>query len=194
MPDNGQRIYVIRHGETEWSLSGQHTGVTDIPLTENGRNQARSLQPMLANESFSLVLTSPLQRAKDTCMLSGLGDQAEVDPNLMEWNYGDYEGITSKQIHEQAPGWLIFNDGAPSGETPEQVGSRADRVIAKIRSVQGDVALFAHGHIFRVLVARWLDLPPQAGRNFLLDTGTLNILGYYRGFPAVKTWNAPLTF
>ena len=194
MPDNGQRIYVIRHGETEWSLSGQHTGVTDIPLTENGRNQAKLLQPMLANESFSLVLTSPLQRAKDTCILSGLGDQAEVDANLMEWNYGDYEGITSKKIHEQAPGWLIFNDGAPSGETPEQVGSRADRVIAKIRSVQGDVALFAHGHIFRVLVARWLDLPPQAGRNFLLDTGTLNILGYYREFPAVKTWNAPLTF
>ena len=192
MPDNDQRIYVIRHGETQWSLSGQHTGVTDIPLTENGRNQARLLQPLLANESFALVLTSPLQRAKDTCTLSGLSDGAEVDPDLMEWNYGDYEGITTKQIHAQAPGWLIFNDGAPQGESPEQVGSRADRIIAKIQSVQGDVALFAHGHIFRVLVARWLDLPPQAGRNFLLDTGTLNILGYYRGHPAVKTWNAPI--
>lgn len=190
MPDNGQRIYVIRHGETEWSLSGQHTGVTDIPLTENGRNQARLLRPMLAKESFSLVLTSPLQRAKETCTLSGLGDQAEEDPNLMEWNYGDYEGVTSEHIHEHTPGWLIFNDGAPKGETPAQVGARADRVIAKIQSVHGDVAVFAHGHILRVLVARWLDLPPQAGRSFLLDTGTLNILGYYRGFPAVKTWNA----
>ena len=192
MAEPEQRIYVIRHGETEWSLSGQHTGVTDIPLTENGRNQARLLQPVLEKESFSLVLTSPLQRAKDTCLLSGLGDQAEVDSNLMEWNYGDYEGVTSKQIHEQAPGWLIFNDGAPKGETPEEVGTRADRIIAKVRLVHGDVALFAHGHIFRVLVARWLDLPPQAGRSFLLDTGTLNILGYYRGHPAVKTWNAPI--
>lgn len=192
MENNEQIVYIIRHGETEWSLNGQHTGVTDIPLTENGRTLAKLLQPVLAKESFALVLTSPLQRARETCKLSGLGDQANVDTNLMEWNYGEYEGITSRQIHETVPGWLVFNDGAPGGETPEQIGARADRVIAKVRSVRGVVALFAHGHILRVLVARWLDLPATAGRNFLLDTGTLNILSYYRGYPAVKTWNAPL--
>ena len=193
MEDGEKKIYVVRHGETEWSLNGQHTGVTDIPLTENGRQRARLLQPYLTKLSFVLVLTSPLQRAKETCQLSGLGDQAEVDPNLMEWNYGEYEGVTSAQIHETEPGWLVFNDGAPGGETPEQVAVRADRVIARIRSVQGDVALFAHGHILRALVARWLDLPATAGRNFLLDTGTLNILSYYRGYPAIQTWNAPFT-
>lgn len=192
MENNEQIVYIIRHGETEWSLNGQHTGVTDIPLPENGRTLAKLLQPVLAKESFALVLTSPLQRARETCKLSGLGDQADVDTNLMEWNYGEYEGITSRQIHETVPGWLVFNDGAPGGETPEQIGARADRVIAKVRSVRGVVALFAHGHILRVLVARWLDLPATAGRNFLLDTGTLNILSYYRGYPAVKTWNAPL--
>ena len=193
MENNEQIVYIIRHGETEWSLNGQHTGVTDIPLTENGRTLAKLLQPVLAKEAFALVLTSPLQRARETCKLSGLGDQADVDTNLMEWNYGEYEGITSRQIHEMVPGWLVFNDGAPGGETPEQIGVRADRVIARVRSVRGVVALFAHGHILRVLVARWLDLPATAGRNFLLDTGTLNILSYYRGYPAVKTWNAPLT-
>ena len=193
MENNEQIVYIIRHGETEWSLNGQHTGVTDIPLTENGRTLAKLLQPVLAKESFALVLTSPLQRARETCKLSGLGDQADVDTNLMEWNYGEYEGITSRQIHEMVPGWLVFNDGAPGGETPEQIGVRADRVIARVRSGRGVVALFAHGHILRVLVARWLDLPATAGRNFLLDTGTLNILSYYRGYPAVKTWNAPVT-
>jgi probable phosphoglycerate mutase len=188
-----QQVYVIRHGETEWSLSGQHTGVTDIPLTENGRDLAKLLHPVLSNESFALVLTSPLQRAKETCKLSGLGDQAEVDSNLTEWNYGEYEGLTPAQIHQKTPGWLLFTDGAPGGETPEQVGQRADHVIKRVRAVKGNVALFAHGHIFRVLVARWIDLPATAGRKFLLDTGTLNILSYYRGLPAVKTWNAPLS-
>jgi len=188
-----QQVYVIRHGETEWSLSGQHTGVTDIPLTENGRDLAKLLHPVLSKESFALVLTSPLQRAKETCKLSGLGDQADVDSNLTEWNYGEYEGLTPAQIHQKTPGWLLFTDGAPGGETPEQVGERADHVITRVRAVKGNVALFAHGHIFRVLVARWIDLPATAGRKFLLDTGTLNILSYYRGLPAVKTWNAPLT-
>lgn len=193
MGNNEQSVYIIRHGETEWSLSGKHTGVTDIPLTENGKNLANLLKPILAKQSFALVLTSPLQRARETCNLSGLADQAEVDTNLIEWNYGEYEGITSKQIHETVPGWLVFNDGAPGGETPEQIGTRADRVIERVQSVSGDVALFAHGHILRVLVARWLNLPATAGRNFLLDTGTLNILSSYRGYPAVKTWNAPVT-
>ena len=193
MEDLEKKVYVIRHGETEWSLSGQHTGITDIPLTENGRKKAKLLQPLLMTQSFGLVLTSPLQRAKETCTLSGLGEQAEVEPNLMEWNYGDYEGLTSAQIHVTAPGWIVFNAGAPGGETPNDVAARADRVIARIRSVKGDVALFAHGHILRALVARWLDLPATAGRNFLLGTGTLNILSYYRGYPAIQTWNAPLT-
>jgi len=187
-----QQIYVIRHGETEWSLSGQHTGVTDIHLTENGRNLAKLLHPVLSKESFALVLTSPLRRAKETCKLSGLGDQAEVDSNLMEWNYGDYEGLTPNEIHKKTPGWLLFTDGAPGGEAPEQVGERADQVIKRVRAVKGNVALFAHGHIFRVLVARWIDLPSEDGRKFLLGTGTLNILSYYRGVPAIKTWNAPL--
>ena len=187
-----KKIYIIRHGETAWSLTGQHTGISDIPLTENGRNRAKLLKPLLAKRSFVLVLTSPLQRARETCRLAGLGNQAEVDPNLMEWNYGDYEGLTSAQIHETAPSWIVFNEGAPGGETPDQVAARADSVIARVRSVTGDVALFAHGHILRALVARWLDLSATAGRNFLLDTGTLNILSYYRGHPAIQTWNAPI--
>ena len=188
-----QEVYVIRHGETEWSLSGQHTGVTDIPLTENGRHLAKLLHPVLGNTSFALVLTSPLQRAQDTCKLSGLGDQAEVDSNLMEWNYGDYEGLTTDQIRKKSPGWLVFTNGGPGGETPDQVGERADRVIKKVKAVKGNVALFAHGHILRVLVARWIDLPATAGQRFLLETGTVNILSYYRGVPAVKQWNAPPT-
>lgn len=188
-----RKIYVIRHGETEWSLNGQHTSVTDIPLTENGRQRARLLQPYLRKLCFGLVLTSPLRRAKETCQLSGLGDQAEVETNLIEWNYGDYEGLTSEQIHQTVPGWIVFNDGAPGGETPEEVAERADHVIARIQSAKADVALFAHGHILRALAARWLGLPATAGRNFLLETGTLNILSYYRGYPAIKTWNAPLT-
>ena len=185
-----QQIYLIRHGETEWSLSGQHTGTTDIPLTENGRKVARLLEPVLAKETFALVLTSPLERARQTCELAGLGERAEIDSDLMEWNYGQYEGLTPKQIRAQAPEWMLFNDGCPGGESPEQVGARVDRVIARVRAVEGHVALFAHGHIFRVFAARWLGLPATAGCHFLLDTATLNILGYYRGIPAVKRWNA----
>jgi broad specificity phosphatase PhoE len=192
MAGSEQTVYAVRHGETEWSLSGQHTGVTDIPLTENGRAVARRLQPILAKASFSLVLTSPLSRARETCELAGLGSGAAVEPDLMEWNYGEYEGLTPKQIHAMRPGWMIFRDGCPGGETPEQVGERADRVIARVRAAPGDVALFAHGHIFRVLVARWIGLPATAGQHFLLDTATLNVLGYYRDLPAVKVWNAPI--
>jgi broad specificity phosphatase PhoE len=192
MAGGAQRVYVVRHGETEWSLSGQHTGVTDIPLTDHGRAVARRLQPILEKESFSLVLTSPLRRARETCELVGLGDRAIVEPDLIEWNYGEYEGLTPKQIHAKRPGWMIFRDGCPGGETPEAVGARADRVIAKVRAAAHDVALFAHGHIFRALVARWIGLPAAAGRHFLLDTATLNILGYYRDVPTVKVWNAPI--
>jgi probable phosphoglycerate mutase len=186
-----RRVLAVRHGETAWSLSGQHTGTTDIPLTDNGRRLAMRLRPMLARESFAVVLTSPLERARETCELCGLADRAVIDPDLVEWNYGAYEGLTPAQIHATAPGWLIFRDGCPGGETPAEVGARVDRVIAQARAVDGDVALFAHGHVLRVLVARWLGLPPEAGRLFLLDTGTLNVLSYYRGSPALKTWNAP---
>jgi broad specificity phosphatase PhoE len=188
----GQQVYLIRHGETEWSVSLQHTGVTDIPLTASGRRVARQLRPVLSREQFALVLTSPLQRARETCELAGLGGRAELDRDLMEWDYGDYEGLTPKQIHERAPGWMIFRDGCPGGERPEQVGARVDRVIARVRAAGGDVILFAHGHVFRVFAARWLGLPAGAGRHFLLDTATLNILSYYRDVPAVKRWNAQL--
>jgi broad specificity phosphatase PhoE len=188
-----QQVYLIRHGETEWSLSGQHTGITDIPLTENGRKVARLLAPVLAQESFALVLSSPLGRARETCELAGLGERAEIDRDLMEWNYGEYEGLTTNQIRARRPGWMLFNDGSPGGESPEQVGARADRVIARVRALEGHVALFAHGHIFRVFAARWLGFPANAGCHFLLDTATLNILSYYRGIPAVKRWNTMLT-
>ena len=138
------------------------------------------------------MLVSPLQRARDTCELAGVAAGARIEPDLVEWNYGEYEGLTPEQIHDQAPGWLIFRDGCPGGETPEQVGARADRVIARARAVEGNVALFAHGHVLRVLVARWLGLPAGAGQHFLLDTGTLSVLAHYRGIPALRTWNAPL--
>ena len=187
-----QQVYLIRHGETEWSLTGQHTGVTDIPLTENGRKVAKLLVTVLAKESFALVLTSPLERARQTCELAGLGGRAEIDRDLMEWRYGEYEGLTSEQIDAKRPGWLLFRDGCPGGESPEQICARADRLIARVRTVEGDVVLFAHGHIFRVFAARWLGLPASAGCHFLLDTATLNILSYYRGIPALKRWNATL--
>lgn len=182
----------MRHGETQWSLNGQHTGVSDIPLTENGRMAARLLKPVLSGESFALVLTSPLQRARETCELAGLGEAALIEPDLVEWRYGEYEGLTSKQIQLTRPGWSVFRDGCPGGETPEEVGARADRVLAKIRAAAGNVALFAHGHFFRVLAARWIDLPASYGEHFLLDTATLNVLGYYGDSPALKIWNAPL--
>jgi broad specificity phosphatase PhoE len=185
-------VFAMRHGETEWSLNGRHTGTTDIPLTDNGRRLAELLRPALSRRAFALVLVSPLQRARETCELSGVAGTAVIDPDLAEWNYGEYEGLTPKQIHEARPGWLIFRDGCPGGEAPAQVGARVDRVIARARAAAGDVALFAHGHVLRVLVARWLGLPAGAGQHFLLDTGTLNVLDYYRGLPALKTWNAPL--
>ena len=187
-----QRVFLVRHGETEWSASGQHTGVTDIPLTGNGRKIATLWAPVLAGFPFGQVLTSPLQRARETCELSGLGDRAEIDRDLMEWNYGEYEGLTSKEIQARAPGWLLFRDGCPGGERPEDVSARADQLIARVRANGQDVVMFAHGHIFRVFVARWIGLPATAGRHFLLDTATMSVLGYYQESPAVKRWNAPI--
>jgi probable phosphoglycerate mutase len=187
-----QRVFLIRHGETEWTLSGQHTGITDIPLTQNGRRMPRLLAPILAKVTFARIFTSPLQRARETCALAGLGEQAEVDRDLVEWNYGDYEGLTTTQIEAKAPGWLLFRDGCPGGEGPLEVGRRVDAVIERVRAVNAHVALFAHGHLFRVFVARWIGLPAAAGAHFLLDTATLSVLGYYRGIPAIKRWNAPV--
>lgn len=187
-----QQIYLVRHGETEWSLSGQHTSITEIPLTANGRKVAKMFQPLFAKMKFEMVLTSPMERARTTCELAGLGTQAEVDQDLMEWNYGEYEALTSKQIHEKFRHWMLFKDGCPGGETSEQVSARADRLISKVCAAEGNVVLFAHGHILRAFAARWLGFPVIAGSQFILDTGTLNILSYYQNIPAVKQWNAPL--
>jgi broad specificity phosphatase PhoE len=187
-----QKVYLLRHGETEWSQRGKHTSVTDIPLTENGRMAARRLQPVLAKEVLALVLTSPMQRARETCEIAGLSEQGMIEADLVEWNYGEYEGLTTKQIQRTRTGWSLFRDGCPGGETPEGVAARADRVIAKVRKVEGNVALFAHGHIFRVLAARWINLPANYGEHFLLDTATLNVLGYYYDSAALKIWNAPI--
>ena len=184
-----QRVYLIRHGETQWSLSRRHTGLTDIPLTENGRTVAGRLARVLARQNFELVLVSPLRRARETCELAGLGPRATVTADLCEWNYGEYEGLTPQQIRARAPEWLIFRDGCPGGESPQQVGARVDRVLARVRSVQGDVALFAHGHLLRVLAARWLGLPVADGRHFLLDTGTLSVLSHYDAAAAIERWN-----
>jgi broad specificity phosphatase PhoE len=194
LTDPVQQVFLVRHGETEWSLNGRHTGITDIPLTEHGRRVAGSLRPILMKQSFTLALTSPLQRARETCRLAGFEDMANVEPDLVEWNYGQYEGLTPAQIHAMAPGWLLFRDGAPGGEQPAEIGARVDRVIAKARAVTGDAILFAHGHVLRVFAARWLGLPPEEGQRFLLETATMNILSYYRGSPAVKRWNAPVQF
>ena len=188
----GPMVFAIRHGETEWSLSGRHTGVTDIPLTENGRNAAKRLEPVLSKAEFTRVLSSPLERARVTCELAGLGAKMEIDPALAEWNYGEYEGLTPEEIDRRAPGWMIFNDGCPGGESPDQVGARVDGLLARIRGTAGTVAVFSHGHLLRVLAARWIAFPPALGSHFLLDTSTISILDHYRDTPALKSWNAPL--
>jgi broad specificity phosphatase PhoE len=185
-------VFAIRHGETAWSLSGQHTSTTDIRLTDNGRQLARRIRPLLAREIFVLVLVSPRQRARETCELAGLGDRAVVDPDLAEWDYGNYEGLTTGQIRESAPGWMLFRDGCPGGESPEQVGARVDRVIARIRDATGNVALFAHGHVLRVIGARWIGLWAGAGQHLLLDTGAVSVLGYHNETPAIRIWNRPV--
>jgi len=184
-------VFAIRHGETAWSLSGQHTGTTDIPLTENGRKLAERLRRVFARREFGLVLCSPLQRARETCEIAGFGDRAITEPNITEWNYGQYEGLTPKQINDLAPGWMIFRDGCPGGESPDQVGARVDKVIARARESQAEVALFAHGHVLRVFAARWIGLPASGGQHFMLSTGTLCVVGYYHDVPAVRIWNGP---
>jgi broad specificity phosphatase PhoE len=189
--DRAPRVVPIRHGETEWSRAGRHTGRTDVPLTEAGREEARRLRPCLAAWSFAKVLVSPLQRARSTCELAGFGDRAEVRDDLMEWDYGAYEGRATADIRAERPGWFLWRDGVTDGETVEQVGERADRIIAEARSAGGDVLLFAHGHLLRILAARWLGLPPDRGRSFALATGVLSVLGWEREEPVIERWNAP---
>ncbi len=182
-------VVLVRHGETEWTLSGQHTGRTDIPLTDRGRKEARALAADLAGRRFALVLTSPLVRAAETCRLAGLGRQARERNELMEWDYGEYEGRTTLEIREEHPGWTLWDDGVPAGETAAQVATRVDRVILELRATTGDAAVFAHGHVLRVLTARWLGLEPAAGRYFALDPATTSVLGYERETPVVRVWN-----
>ena len=186
------RVYLLRHGETEWSRSGQHTGRTDLPLTDHGRESARRLRPALADKPLALVLCSPLRRARQTCELAGLLDRAAFDDDLMEWDYGRYEGLTTPQIQQQVAGWNVFKDGAPGGESPDRVAARCDRVIGRIEGADGDVAVFAHGHLLRVLTARWLGEPALFGRHLLLDTGTICVLDHYHQTTrAIRVWNAP---
>jgi broad specificity phosphatase PhoE len=184
-------VTLVRHGDTEWSLSGRHTGWTDIPLVESGRRQAKLLGRRLAGRSFAMVLSSPLSRALETCRLAGLGDAVTVDPDLREWNYGDLEGLTSDEIRRSMPGWTIWSGPVPGGETADEGGQRADRVIERILPVDGDVAIFAHGHLLRVLTARWLGLPADHGALFELATATLSRLGWERERRVIELWNEP---
>ena len=184
-------ICLARHGETAWSLSGQHTGLTDLPLTEHGERNARSLAKRLNGLKFAQVFTSPLQRAARTCELAGFTQAAEVDRDLVEWNYGQYEGRTSADIEKDNPGWQLFHDGCPGGESPSQVGARADRVVSRVRATQGDVLIFSSGHFLRVFAARWLGIEPAAGRFFSLNTASLSALGYEHSLsePVIRLWN-----
>ena len=180
-------IWLVRHGETEWSLSGQHTSRTDLPLTPDGEQQATHLKHMLSGHAFALVLSSPMKRALDMCRLVGLSPQTSED--LLEWDYGDYEGLTTAQIQKSAPGWTIWTGAPPRGETMEQVAARADRVIERALQAGGDVALFGHGHFSRVLGARWTGLPPSAGRLLALSTASLSVLGHERETRVIRLWN-----
>jgi probable phosphoglycerate mutase len=184
-------IYLARHGETAWSISGQHTGLTDLPLTDRGERNATRLGDRLMGMSFAKVFTSPLQRASLTCKLAGFGTSAEVDPDLVEWNYGDFEGLKTSEIYADHSNWQLFRDGCPGGESPAQVAARADRVIARVKAVNADVLLFSSGHFLRMLAARWLQLEPLGGRYFLLSTASLSTLGYEHGItePVIKLWN-----
>jgi probable phosphoglycerate mutase len=191
MSDTLPALYLARHGETAWTLSGQHTGLTDVPLTERGEQDARRLGERLRGLHFAQVLTSPLQRASRTCELAGFGPAAAQDRDLLEWNYGRYEGRTSADIHKERPDWDLFRDGCPDGEKAADVGARVDRVIARARAAQGDVLLFSSGHVLRVLAARWLGLEPGGGRYFLLATASLSVLGYEhnRSQPVIRLWD-----
>jgi broad specificity phosphatase PhoE len=185
-------IVLVRHGETEWSRDGRHTGLTDVLLTEHGREQAEAVGAALRRREFALVLTSPLGRALETCRLAGFGDRAVQRDELMEWDYGAYEGRTTAEIRKERPGWTLWHDGVPEGETVDQVGARVDHVLDEVRSLDGDALLFAHGHVLRVLTARWLGLEPDAGGLFALDPATLSTLGWERETAVIQLWNEPV--
>jgi broad specificity phosphatase PhoE len=192
MSEELQIVYLARHGETAWSLTGQHTGLTDLPLTERGERNARQLGGRLRGLTFAKVYTSPLQRAARTCELAGFGAVAEVDPDLVEWDYGQYEGRRTAEIQAERPGWLLFRDGCPGGESPAQASARADRVVSRLRAVQGDVLLFSSGHFIRVLATRWIGLEVTANaRRFMLSTASLSAVGYEneRSRPVIRLWN-----
>ncbi len=186
-------VVLVRHGETPWTLAGKHTGRTDVPLTERGREEARALAGELRRRRFALVLPSPLARAEETCRLAGLGAVAARRADLREWDYGAYEGRTTIEIRKERPGWTLWRDGVQAGETAAEVGERADRVIADLRAAAGDAAVFAHGHVLRVLAVRWLGLEPEAGRLFALDPATVSVLGYERETPVIRMWNRSCT-
>lgn len=186
------RIILVRHGQTIWSLSGKHTGRTDLPLTKVGEESAFQLRAPLEDVRFTQVLTSPLQRARQTCELAGLGGSAQVENDLREWDYGAYEGRTSAEIHAEQPNWSVFRDGCPQGESVEQIADRADRVLARLRALEGPVALFSHGHFLRALTARWIGLPVGMGEHLILDPVSIGVLGYEHsttGLPAICLWN-----
>jgi broad specificity phosphatase PhoE len=185
------QLFVARHGETEWTITGQHTGTTDLPLTERGEANARRLGKRLAGHAFAKIFVSPLLRARQTYELAGIDGVADVDRDLVEWNYGDYEGRKTSEIRVEQPDWQLFRDGCPNGESPAEVGVRADRVIARVRVIDGDVIVFSSGHFSRVLAARWLGLEPGAGRYFLLGTASLSVLGYEHSLaePVIRLWN-----
>lgn len=184
-----RQIVIVRHGETEWSASGRHTSRTDLPLNDDGRRAASELAHALASYSFDCVLCSPSVRARETCRLAGLGDSASITDDLREWDYGDYEGLTTEQIREEVPSWWLWRDGCPGGEAPASVGARADQVLARLRDASGDAAVFAHGHILRVLAARWLEMEVAAGARFALQAGALSVLGFERATEVVTLWN-----
>lgn len=189
MPARPQQIVLVRHGETEWSREGRHTGRSDVPLTEPGREQAAALGATLLAWRFALVLTSPLARAAESCRLAGLGGGALERSDLIEWHYGEYEGRTTAEIREERPGWTLWSDGCPGGETAADVGARADRVVAELRAAPGDVAVFAHGHLLRVLAVRWIGLDPAAGARLALDTATVSVLSFERETAVLELWN-----
>ena len=193
VPSLLSHLYLMRHGETAWSLSGQHTGRTDIPLIEQGEQDARKLAERLRAVKFSRVFTSPLQRARQTCELAGLGDLAEIEPDLVEWDYGEYEGLRPVDIRKARPDWNVFRDGCPGGEAPGQISARADRLITRLRTLEGNIALFSHGHFGRVLAARWIGLEIRQAQTLLLSTASISILGYEHNVaevPAIVLWNA----
>ena len=189
MSEPKQEIWLMRHGETEWSASGAHTSRTDLPLLPSGIKQAQELAPKLKNQKFALVLVSPMQRARETCRLAGLSAHAEVTDDLKEWDYGDYEGRTTHDIRQKRPDWSLWRDGVPNGESTDQVGKRVQRIIQRCLQTDGNVALFAHGHVLRILTAVWLGLPPHDGQLFALNTGTMSVLGFEHEYRVIRRWN-----